>query len=112
VYELKVTAVVLCGGKGTRMAAGINKVYLHIKDKPMVYYSLKAFEKCELINDIVVVVPENEREYFTRSVIERYNFRKIKKIVEGGSTRQESSFNGVREADGDVIVIHDGARPL
>ncbi|MCY6957336.1 2-C-methyl-D-erythritol 4-phosphate cytidylyltransferase [Clostridium brassicae] len=106
-------AVILAAGKGSRMRAEINKQFLKLKEKPILYYTLKSFCESEYIDNIVLVVAKNEKDYCSKNVINEYNINKIKAIVEGGSTRQESVLNGLRAAKGcDIVLIHDGARPF
>lgn len=111
--DIRVTAIVLAAGQGTRMQSSVHKQYLLIKDKPVLYYSLKAFED-SMIDDIVLVVGKNEENYCRREILERYGFRKIRMIVEGGCERYHSVAYGIQAVswDCDYIFIHDGARPF
>ncbi len=106
---MKITAVIVAGGKGTRMGADKNKVFLTINGKEVLHYTISAFENNKRINDIIVVtgasdIPECEK------LINNSGFTKIKCIVEGGATRQKSVMNGLMKADSDIVLIHDGAR--
>lgn len=109
-----VTAIIVAAGQGTRMKAGINKQYLHLQGKPILAYTLEVFEKCSEIDEILVVVGENEREKCFQEVIKPYGYKKIKKMVLGGATRQESVYNGLKAitTNTDIVITHDGARPL
>lgn len=108
---MKITAVIVAGGKGTRMGADKNKVFLQIMNKEILYYTISAFEQNININDIVIVTGRNDIEK-CKTLIEKYNFRKIKCITEGGRERQQSVMNGLMKSDGDIVLIHDGARAL
>ncbi|KYH28789.1 MULTISPECIES: 2-C-methyl-D-erythritol 4-phosphate cytidylyltransferase [Clostridium] len=106
-------AIIVAAGKGTRMKAKINKQFIKLKGKPILYYTLKAFEDNDLIDEIVLVLAKNEIEYCKDNILNKYKMNKIKKIVEGGSTRQDSVIRGLLAAKGnDVVLIHDGARPF
>lgn len=106
-------AVIVAAGKGTRMKTKVNKQFLNLKDKPLLYYTLKTFCDNEYIDDIVVVLAKDEIEYCKKNIILKYGLNKIKVVVEGGNTRQESVINGLEAIeDCDIVLIHDGARPF
>ena len=107
---MKTTAIILAAGKAKRMVADKNKLFLELR-KPILIHTIEAFEKHKLINEIIVVVNKKDLRVCSK-IIEKNIFKKIKKIIIGGETRQQSSYNGVMEADADIILIHDGARPL
>ena len=109
----KNVAVVLCAGRGTRMNSEVQKQYLLIKGKPVVYYSLIAFEKCPFIDEIVLVTGKEEIEYCRHEIIEKYNLKKVKSIVAGGKERYHSVFEGLKAIGCcDYVYIHDWARPF
>lgn len=109
----KTCAIIVAAGKGKRMGSPINKQYLNIKGKPLLFYSLTAFSKCNLIDEIIVVTNENEIDYCKTEIIEKYKINKISQIVKGGQERQYSVLNGLLAAKGcDIVLIHDGARPF
>lgn len=108
---MKVTAVIVAGGKGSRMGADKNKVFLKIMGREMLYYTISAFENNSTVDDIIVVTGENDIDECT-DLVTRYKFCKVKCITEGGATRQQSVMNGLLKADGEIALIHDGARAL
>lgn len=109
----KVSAVIVAAGKGTRMKADINKQFLNIKGKPILYYTLKAFEACELVDEIILVTAKDKKQYCMDEIVRKYGINKISAIVEGGKERQHSVFNGLKAVKkSDVVLIHDGARPF
>lgn len=106
----KVVSIVLAGGKGKRMGADVSKQFIEINGKPIIYYTLKAFEECTEIDEIILVLPKDEIDYFQTRIESRFDF-KISKIVEGGKERQDSVYNALNVLeDCDVVLIHDGAR--
>ena len=106
-------AIILAAGKGSRMGESINKQYLNINKHPILYYTLKAFTKCNCIDDIIVVVAQGEMDYCKEEIIEKYDFFKVKDVVIGGKERQYSVLNGLKAiANCEVVIIHDGARPF
>jgi len=108
----KVTAIVLAAGKGSRMNSDIPKQYLTLLGKPVLFYSLQAFEKSN-VDEIILVTGSGEQEYCKKEIVEKYQIRKVIKIVEGGAERYNSVYHGLVAATGaDDVLIHDGARPL
>ena len=109
---MKTTAIVLAGGRGKRMNSTVPKQFLMIKDKPVLYYSLKAFED-SFIDSVILVTSEDDMEYCKKEIVDRYNFTKVVKIVAGGKERYHSVLHGIKAAgECDYIFIHDGARPF
>ncbi len=110
--KVKCTAIVLAAGQGKRMGTKVQKQYLEIDEKPVLYYSLYAFEQSPLIDEIILVVGENQTEYCKSEIISKYQFQKVRKIVQGGAERYLSVWNGLQEVHGGYVFIHDGARPF
>ncbi len=108
----KCTAIVLAAGQGTRMGTKVQKQYLEIQGKPILYYALRAFEESETIDEIILVVGKDQQAYCYNEIISKYGFQKVSKIVEGGSERYHSVWNGLQEVQGGYVFIHDGARPF
>ena len=107
-------AIVLAGGSGSRMNSDVNKQYMLLKDKPILYYCLRTFED-SFIDEIILVVPKGGIEYGQNGIVDKYNFKKVIKVVEGGKERYHSVWNGISEIkdfNNAYIYIHDGARPF
>lgn len=104
---MKVSAVIAAAGQGRRMGAGINKVYLELFGKSVLEHTVSVFEKCEKIDEIIVVTDDVKK---CRKMLK--DFKKIKSVVLGGKTRGESVQNGLMECGGELVAIHDGARAL
>lgn len=107
----KITAIVLAAGNGSRMKNKTKKQFMEIKGKPIIWYSLFAFEQ-SVVDQIVLVTGESDVEYCRKNIVEKYGFKKVDVIVAGGMERYESVYNGLTKAKGDIVLIHDGARPL
>ena len=108
----KYTAIVLAAGSGKRMNPKVHKQYLIIQDRPVLYYSLKAFED-SAVDEIVLVVGKGEEEFCRKEIVDKYGISKVKAIVEGGKERYHSVFEGLKQtSDADYVLIHDGARPF
>lgn len=108
----KITAIVLAAGKGSRMHSNTPKQYLSLLGKPLLYYSLQAFED-SVVDEIILVTGAGEQEYCKKELVERYQFQKVVQMVEGGAERYHSVYHGLLAAKGtQYVLIHDGARPL
>lgn len=109
----KNVAIVLAAGQGKRMKSKVQKQYLLIKDKPVLYYTLNAFEESPLISEIILVTGKDEIEYCRKEIVEKYGFTKVRKITAGGKERYHSVHEGIQAIDeADYVLIHDGARPF
>lgn len=107
------TAVVLAGGRGTRIGGNLEKQYLELGGKPMLYYSLRTFQDAPLIDQIVLVTGAGRQDYCAEKVLSLYPFSKITQIVEGGKERSDSVWNALQQISGEgYVFIHDGARPF
>ena len=109
--EKKVTGVILCAGSGSRFGIGINKVYEMICDRPLISYSMEKFSNHPYIDDLVIVTKPEEVE-MCKEVAEIYCNLDKTQIIYGGKERQESVYNALQITDGEIVIIHDGARPL
>lgn len=108
----KHTAIVLAAGKGSRMQSAVPKQYLELCGKPVLYYSLAAFEK-SFIDEIILVAGKDDISYCKEQIVERYGFQKVTKIIAGGAERYLSVYQGLLAAEeADYVYIHDGARPF
>ena len=123
-------AIVLSAGRGSRMHAEMAKQYLDLCGRPVIAWSLKAFEEFDGVDDVILVTAPEDIEYCRSDIVERYGFRKVRSIVSGGAERYLSVWEGLKEAAGflsdrkcdqtkqgvsgdeSFILIHDGARPL
>ena len=109
----KCTAVVLAAGRGKRMHSNIQKLFLQIKGHPILYYSLKCFQDCPLIDDIVLVTGEESLSYCKTEIVDRYGFSKVISVTAGGKERYDSVYAGLLQCrDTKYVFIHDGARPF
>lgn len=109
----KSIAIVLAAGQGKRMKSKIQKQFLLIKEKPVLYYSLNCFEKSQYVDEIILVTQEECREYCQREIVDKYGFHKVTYIIAGGRERYDSVYQGLLAAEEcDYVYIHDGARPF
>lgn len=108
----KITAIVLAGGKGSRMNSDIPKQYMILNDKPVLYYSLRAFEE-SCVSEVVLVAGAADIKFCKEQIVDQYGFKKVVSIVAGGKERYDSVMSGLNAVspDADYVFIHDGARP-
>ncbi len=110
--ERRVSAIIVAAGTSSRMH-GIDKQLLEIGGMPVIARAVSAFEKAEIISEIVIVTREDLIDKISL-ITEKYNFKKVKAVVKGGDTRQRSVFNGIAACsdDAEFVAVHDGARPF
>lgn len=109
-------AIIIAGGSGNRMGQDIPKQFISIHDKPVLIYTLEGFQRHPMIDEIEVVCIDGWHEMLW-AYVKQFGITKVKWIVSGGKTGQESIRNGVYNLEGkcsedDIVVIHDGIRPL
>lgn len=109
-------AIIIAGGSGHRMGQDIPKQFINVYDKPVIIYTLESFQKHPLVDAIEVVCLEGW-EQILKAYAHQFNISKLKWIIPGGNSGQESIRNGVYHLEnvchkGDIAVIHDGVRPL
>lgn len=106
---MKVTALIVAGGSGSRMGAGKNKVFLPLGGKTVIEKTLDVFFLSQAIDEAVIVT---RKEDMTECKMLFADAPKRVTVTEGGATRRLSVYNGLRECRGEIVVIHDAARPL
>lgn len=111
-----ITAIIIAGGSGSRMGQDIPKQFINVFDKPILIYTLEGFQKHPEIDAIEVVCLDGWQEML-KAYARQFNITKLKWVVIGGKTGQESIRNGVYNLENecgpdDIIIIHDGIRPL
>ena len=108
----KFAAIVLSAGVGSRMKSDVPKQYMDLLGKPVIYYSLKAFEDAGF-SSIILVCGKDDVEYCKQEIVEKYNLKLVKAVVPGGKERYHSVYEGLKAVkDSDYVFIHDGARPM
>ena len=113
---MKTVALILAGGIGKRMGVSLPKQFLEIKGKPVLVHTLSNFQRNDSVNSIVVVCVSDWIEY-TWDLVKKYNLSKVEAIIPGGDTSHDSTRNGIFHlrrtlGKGDVVIIHDAARPI
>lgn len=113
---MKTVAIIIAGGVGSRMGQDIPKQFIKVDGKPVLFYTLEGFQNHPLIDEIILVCIDGWQDD-VRAWAKQYGISKLTDIVTGGASGQESIRNGVFSLEGkcnpdDIIVIHDGIRPL
>ncbi len=107
-------AIIAAAGQGTRIGGKRAKQFVELAGTPIIVHTLNPFEQCEIIQEIILVLPEPDRVGFLE-IGRKYGLRKLTRIVSGGTTRAESVLRGL-EAIGspapEIVAIHDGVRPF
>ncbi|MGV8145227.1 MAG: 2-C-methyl-D-erythritol 4-phosphate cytidylyltransferase [Alkaliphilus sp.] len=111
---VKSIAIIVAAGKGARMGEKLNKQFLLLEGKPILAHTIEVFEECKSIDEIIIVVAKGEIEYCRGNIIEKYGYKKVVKILEGGRERVDSAYRGLCEIfdNNSIVTVHDGARPL
>lgn len=110
---MKCAALVTAGGVGKRMGAAVPKQYLDLNGRPLLAWTLVVFQSHSFIDRIVITVPQGDEDYCLEKIVRPFQLTKVSDVISGGSTRQASVHRGLqRVASTDLVVIHDGVRPL
>ena len=111
--ERKNTAIVLAAGQGKRMNSRVQKQFLELGGKPVLYYSLNCFQQSPLITDIILVTGAESVAFCKEEIVEKYGLTKVTKVIPGGKERYDSVYEGLLACrDTEYVLIHDGARPF
>ena len=111
--ERKNTAIVLAAGQGKRMNSKVQKQFLELGGKPLLYYSLKCFQDSGMIRDIILVTGAESVPFCKEEIVEKYGLTKGTKVIPGGKERYDSVYEGLLSCENsDFVLIHDGARPF
>lgn len=109
-------AIIIAGGSGHRMGQDIPKQFINVYDKPILIYTLEGFQKHPMVDAIEVVCIEGW-EHVVWAYAKQFGISKLQWITKGGNSGQESIRNGVynlegKASDDDIVIVHDGIRPL
>jgi 2-C-methyl-D-erythritol 4-phosphate cytidylyltransferase len=107
-------AIIAAAGQGTRLGGERAKQFLELAGVPVIIHTLKKFEQCADIQEVVVVLPATDTAGFLE-LAGKYELGKLRRVVAGGATRAESVWRGlqsVRAATAEIVAVHDGVRPF
>lgn len=110
--QFRIGAVILAGGRGSRMHSDIQKQYMMLNGRPLISYALETFER-SIADDLVLVTGVGEESYVRQEILPPLHLTKLRAIVAGGKERYHSVYEGLKALEHcDYVLIHDGARPL
>ena len=107
-------AIIAAAGTGSRMASDRPKQFLHLAGTPIIFHTLRPFEQCDSIQEVIVVLPAEESAAFL-ALAGKQGLRKLSRVVPGGTTRADSVKRGllaIRSATAGIVAVHDGVRPF
>lgn len=107
-------AIIVAAGSGKRMNQELPKQFVKVGDKPLLAHTIERFELCPEIEEILLVAPEDYLAFCQQEIVDRYHFKKVRRIVAGGEHRQDSVWNGLKVLANNtrLVVVHDGVRPF
>lgn len=113
---MKKYAIVVAAGSGSRMGSDIPKQYMEVNGKPILYYTLKAFEETD-IEGVSLVVSKEYMQYALTEIVDKYELKKVIRVCQGGAERFNSVFHALDDLSDvagfdDVVLVQDGARPF
>lgn len=113
---MAICAIIIAGGVGSRMGQKIPKQFINVGEKPVIVYTLEAFQNHPLVDSIEVVCLDGWEQVLV-AYAKQYKIDKLKWVVKGGASGQESIRNGVYNLEGklsenDICIVHDGVRPM
>jgi len=112
--DVKTSAIIVAAGLGSRFRGTVKKQFQNLLGKPVLSYSIETLESSPLVEEVVLVVPDDSIDYCHSEVIGRFGFKKITKVIPGGKERRHSverGFNSLSD-EIDVVLVHDGVRPF
>jgi 2-C-methyl-D-erythritol 4-phosphate cytidylyltransferase len=105
-------AIVVAAGKGTRLGGNRPKQFLELDGIPVIIHTLRQFERCREIDEVVTVLPAEETAGF-QSLAQQFELRKLSRVIAGGETRAQSVQRGLASIDeAEIVAVHDGVRPF
>lgn len=112
--KTKVYAIIVAAGKGIRMSDAVRKQYIALDGIPMLARTLGVFDRCDLIDRIILVVPKDDFDFCHTEIMPAASMKREIRLVIGGAQRQDSVYSGLNtiESDDGIVLIHDGVRPF
>ncbi len=111
---MKTVAIIVGGGLGTRIKGDLPKQFMKLGDRPILAHTVHKFQACDLIDEIILVVPEDYMGHCSQAIVDKFDFKKVTKIVSGGKERQDSVYSGLTACPSNtsIVAIHDAVRPF
>ncbi len=111
---MNTTAIILAAGNSERLPGGVPKQFRPLAGMPVLAHTLRKFEQCDAVNDVIVVVPREYIPFTYESIVDKYTIKKVRSVVSGGDSRFQSLMRGLAVVlqDTDIVITHDAVRPL
>lgn len=111
---MRTAVIVVAAGRSERFGSDTPKQFAPVRGRPLLFYSLHAFETIPLVEAVVAVVPEGRQSFVQQEIVGRFALRKVGAVVAGGAKRQDSVWAGLRAVPPwcELVAVHDCARPL
>ncbi len=111
---MRTTAIIVAAGRSERLPGAVPKQFQPVAGRPVVAHTLRRFDLCPDVTDVLLVVAREHIPYASEAVVERFQIRKVVGVVEGGQSRFESVRKGLMSVDSssDIVIVHDGVRPM
>ncbi len=108
------TVIITAAGQGRRMRSSVNKQFLLLRNRPILAWTIEAFNRIPWVESIILVVPALWMEFVATKIVDQYGYRQVRKIIPGGEERQDSVFAGLKALEPSCrwVCIHDGVRPF
>jgi len=109
-----VAAIIVAAGSGIRMQDAMRKQYMLLSGIPILGHTLRVFDECDMIDEMILVIPKDDVDYCNEKIISPLKLHKKIQLIDGGIERCDSVYNGLMAVDKktDIVVIHDGVRPF
>lgn len=111
---MRTVAIIPAAGSGKRFHAGLAKQYLFLNALPVLVHTLNVFQISDVVDDIILVVPQEDLGFLREQIVEEYGLTKVSALIAGGKERQDSVRNGLGAVATpcDIVIVHDGVRPF
>lgn len=115
--NMKAAVIITAGGLGKRFGDKGDKLpkqFIPLSTKPIIAHSIETFESSDFIKEIILVVPDNWVEYTKAQIVDKFDIKKVSKVIAGGAERQESVERGFKSLSSkpEIVAVHDGVRPF
>ncbi|MBC7188518.1 MAG: 2-C-methyl-D-erythritol 4-phosphate cytidylyltransferase [Calditrichaeota bacterium] len=110
---MRTTVIVVAAGRSERFGSTTPKQFALVHGRPLLFYSLRAFQRMPLADALIVVVPEGREQLVKEEIVDRFALHKVVAVVPGGERRQDSVWAGLQAVPhrSELVAVHDGARP-
>lgn len=111
---MRTTAIIVAAGKSERLPGAVPKQFQPVAGRPVLAHTLRKFDLCPDVTEVLLVVAEEHLPYTSEAVVDRFEIKKVGRIITGGESRFESVYKGLMSLDknSEIVLVHDGVRPM